>query len=356
MKRATSVALILVLSSAGCTSTGYAPLGNPGSLVATDGIIVLDDDHGTTLPVTPDSMLTFETDQGWTEPIRAGRLCRTADAFAVRTGSTCDGAYPIVPYDAIRGVEVETMDRAGTVAIVSAVSAVVLAALAAITLLGKGSGGSGSSSSSSGHAATGSTAHFHLGGGHVHHGGDLAGAAFDIAANAIANSATSPASETPDPPPAMAVDGPFFTPREVRRADLGVLVDLDGTASAFTHNGVSTGVHAGIRAFDFVDVGIGGRLLEGGSSVGSPRFVPSAIVGLHGEFPRARWIALGLSFEGGHGDAVNLYLDARFGVRFEPFRGFWLGVYPIHPSYVDWAHGRGEHWVPQSSLDIAYGF
>jgi len=53
---------------------------------------------------------------------------------------------------------------------------------------------------------------------------------------------------------------------------------------------------------------------------------------------------------------VNLYLDARFGLRVEPFRGFWIGAYPIYPSYIDWSHGRGDHWVPQSSADIVFGF
>lgn len=105
-----------------------------------------------------------------------------------------------------------------------------------------------------------------------------------------------------------------------------------------------------------MDLAVGARIFEGGRSVDGPRAVPTLTVGLHGEFPRARNVALGLVLEGGHGSAVNLTFDAKVGIRFAPVRGLWVGLYPFHPAYLDWSRGRGEGWTAQSSLDLAYTF
>ena len=359
--------LALALLAAGCTSSGYAPLNDPHGLVATDGIILLDDEHGETLPVTPDSIVTFETDDGWTEPVRAGRLCRSAVDFSVRTGGDCDGAFRLAPYDAIRGVHVETADGAATVAIAGVVSAVALAALAALSAISpfKGSKSSSSSSSSASSTATPTLkyppAHGHgASGSYAHYGSALPEAAevlANVGLHAVASGLVPSGSYgAPEEPPPVPIEGPSFTPREVRRADLSVLASVDGTASLFGRDGLSTGAHVGVRVADFVDIGIGGRWLDGGTSLAGNRVVPTVVIGLHGEFPRARWVALGLSFEGGHGNDVNTYLDARLGVRFEPIRGLWIGVYPMHPSYIEWSGGRGSRWIPQSSADLAFGF
>lgn len=61
-----------------------------------------------------------------------------------------------------------------------------------------------------------------------------------------------------------------------------MLASADVTASAFTRDGISSGVHGGIRVNEFVDLGIGARFLEGGTSSNSARAVPTTKIGLHG--------------------------------------------------------------------------
>lgn len=352
MSRFTPLLCLLLVA---CTSSGYAPMGRPEALVASDGIITLRDEDGKKLPITPDSRLQFETDQGWTEPVVAARLCRLDTELGFRTGDSCASATPFVPYDAIKGVQVETMDRAGTVAIVSAVSIVVLGVLALVLSDSDSKNKSSSSSSSSpsiggggGHRSSGGGGSYHY---ERHHRDDGVAIATNLAANAIVS-----AGETPDGPTAETALGASFTNGEIRRASVSVLASVDATASAFARDGISSGLHGGVRLFNLLDLQAGVRFLEGGRSIGEARAVATGKIGLHGEFPRARWIALGLSFEAGAGSAVDLYLDARFGVRLAPVRNLWLGLYPIHPSYVNWSHGRGDHWVPQSSFDLALGF
>lgn len=354
--RSSLVGVALLALATGCTSRGYAPLNDPHALVATDGIILLDDENGETLPITPDSVVTFETDQGWTDPVVAGRLCRTAVDFAVRTGDTCDGSLRLAAYDAIRGVYVETADRAATVGVVTAVSAaavgilVVLGVLSPFRKAGKTSSGSAASASVS--PPTGPTLKYpprtHV----------ASRALANIALNTVATNAfPSPSgNELADDAPPVPVEGPSFSPREVRRAAVSVLASVDGRASLFSRDGLSTGAHVGLRVDDFIDIGVGGRWLDGGSMLHGNRVVPTAQVGLHGELPRARWFALGLSVEGGRGNDVDVFLDVRFGARLEPLRGLWLGVYPLHPSYIAWSNGRGAQWIPQSSADLSFGF
>lgn len=353
--RSSLVAVALVAT--GCTSRGYAPLNDPHSLVATDGIILLDDENGETLPITPDSVVTFETDQGWTDPVVAVRLCRTAIDFAVRVGDTCDGSFRLAAYDAIRGVHVETADRAATVGVVTAVSAAAVGILVVLGVLNPfrkaGKSSSGSAASSSVSPSAGPTLKYPP---RAH----VAGRALaNIALNTVATNAfpSSPyESELPDDAAPVPVDGPSFSPREVRRASISVLASVDGRASLFSRDGLSTGAHVGLRVDDFIDIGVGGRWLDGGSMLQGNRVVPTAQIGLHGELPRARWFALGLSVEGGHGNDVDVFLDARFGARLEPVRGLWLGIYPLHPSYIAWSNGRGAQWIPQSSADLSFGF
>lgn len=349
------VAVLAPSLAMGCTSRGYAPLNDPHALVATDGIILLDDENGETLPITPDSVVTFETDQGWTEPVVAGRLCRTAVDFTVRMGNTCDGSFRLAPYASIRGVHVETADRAATVGVVTAVSAaavgilVVLGVISPFRKAGKSSSGSAASSSVT--PAAGPTLKYpprtHV----------ATRALANIALNTVAANAfpSSPSGELPEDAPPVPVEGPSFTPREVRRASVSVLASVDGRASLFSRDGLSTGAHVGLRVDDFIDIGVGGRWLDGGSMLQGNRVVPTAQIGLHGELPRARWFALGLSVEGGRGNDVDVFLDARFGARLEPVRGLWLGLYPLHPSYIAWSNG-GAQWIPQSSADLSFGF
>lgn len=351
MRRRVASVLFAFLTN-GCVSNGTAPL-TPTNFVAEDGQITLTDREDTALPVTPDSLVTFITEHGMTPTVEASKLCRIPGAFAVKIGPTCEGATPLAPYAEITSVEVETTDRAGTTAIVSAIVGVVIAVVAVVA-------GSNGSSGGVGGGSSGGKPPFRFRSGASPSvpawNGPLV--SLDVRGAALVARAAGP--EKPELMPldqvGYAKDGPVFSDTEVRRANVSALVAVDATGSAFSPEGKGGGAKGGVRLYDFVDLAVGARIFEGGSSVDGPRAIPTLTVGLHGEFPRARNVALGLVLEGGLGSALNLSFDARFGLRFSPLRGLWVGLYPIHPAYIDWSKARGDHWTAQSSLDLAYTF
>lgn len=354
MRRRVTIVLLAFLTN-GCVSNGIAPMASPTGFVADDGVITLTDREDTALPVTPDSLVTFITEHGMTPTVEAAKLCRIPGAFAVKTGPTCEGATPLAPYAEITSVEVETTDRAGTTVIVAAVVGAVIAAVAIAASAGKGS----SSGGSSGGGSSGSMPPFRFRSAvpravPAWNGPPIS---LDVRGVVLAGRAAGETTElTPLSEVNYAKDGPVFSDTEVRRSNVSALVAVDATGSAFSPEGKGGGAKGGVRLYDFVDLAVGARVLEGGRSVDGPRAIPTLTVGLHGEFPRARNVALGLVLEGGLGSAVNLSFDARFGLRFSPARGMWIGLYPIHPAYIDWSKGRGDHWTAQSSLDFAYTF
>ena len=355
MRRRAAFVLFAFLTN-GCVSSGTAPV-SPTNFVAEDGQITLTDREDTALPVTPDSLVTFITEHGMTPSVEASKLCRIPGAFAVKTGATCEGATPLAPYAEITSVEVETTDRAGTTVIVSAIVGVVIAVVA-IVVGSKGSSGGGGGGGGGGSSAGLPPFRFRSGASPSLPAWNGPIVSLDVRGAALVARGALP--ERPELTPLSEVgyakDGPVFTDREVRRSNVSALVAVDATGSAFSPEGKGGGAKGGVRLYDFVDLAVGARVFEGGRSVDGPRAIPTLTVGLHGEFPRARNVALGLVLEGGLGSAVNLSFDARFGLRFSPLRGMWIGLYPIHPAYIDWSKGRGDHWTAQSSLDLAYTF
>ena len=87
-----------------------------------------------------------------------------------------------------------------------------------------------------------------------------------------------------------------------------------------------------------------------------PRAVPVLGVGLHGELPQFRRFALELGAQVGRTGALDFYANMLVGVRFALVPGFWVGLYPIHPSFSSWSNGRGDLWTAQSSVDVSIDF
>lgn len=374
-KLARVLCLVTATSLVACTSTGTAYLAAPDAeLVARGPRIMLRDERGRDLPVSPESTLTFHTRSGDdVTPVQAKLLCRTESAITVRESASdsCDGAPVLVAFDDITSVTVETFDRAGTTVIVAGIAVVVVVAIIAVAAAtgDKNKSQSSSSGSSAGGGSGGaapsnrprpsappSDAPEHGGGMHVHNRGN-AGAMARVTTEIALSTVNTEGGDAIPAPPEPPRFGPLFSDGASRRSTVSVLVGGDGGASAFTpHEGTTARVRGGVRLYDFVDLAIGARFLAGGSASETARALPTVGLGLHGELPRARWFAFGLEFEAGASGALDLYAAGRFGVRFAPIHGLWFGVYPIHPAYASWSQDRGKHWTALSSLDVAFTF
>jgi hypothetical protein len=148
-----------------------------------------------------------------------------------------------------------------------------------------------------------------------------------------------------------------FPDVEVRRSTIRGLASVDLGASAFTPSrGATSSARGGIRLIDLFDLTVGVRMFEASNVAGSPRGVLTFGVGMHGRFPRARWLALALGGELGHGSALDVYAAGTLGLRIAPFSSLWIGLYPIHPAYAAWSADRAAYWTALSSADVTFAF
>lgn len=336
----------LVVASAlqlGCTSASTVSLAGPSTeLTSRAGVIELRDDRGHRTPVAADSRVRFTLRDGSsTATVRAGSLCRTATGLDVRSPTAgCTDGSPFVRFDQIESVDVESWDRAGTTALVAGAAVVVvgLVVVVAVSLADKDKKKSSSSSSSRSHTSSGSS------------NGALVAPALRVG-DAMAQQA---AYEDAVTLPRTSV-GPLFGGADRRRTKVQVLLDTDVSASAFAvRDSLATGGRLGVRLWDFFDVSLGVRALAGEGRPTRP--VPVLGVGFHGPFPRARWLALAVGGEVGATAAIDFYATARLGVRIAPFTRFWLGLFPIHPTYTGWSGGVGDRWVAASTFEMGYAF
>ena len=158
-----------------------------------------------------------------------------------------------------------------------------------------------------------------------------------------------------------------FTERELRRASLR----LYGSGVFGSHLQDLGRAHAmiggGVRLRNLYELGLeagpywhapnapGGTLpgdpLSPGRDARLPLPVIAARAGLHFEVDSARRFALPVALSAGAalGDESAVQLRARYGVRVRPWRGLWLGLYPLNPS---WTSGYG--WGFPSGLELLY--
>jgi len=143
----------------------------------------------------------------------------------------------------------------------------------------------------------------------------------------------------------------------VRRTTITGLVSVDFGVSPFTPRDATTSrASGGVRLFEILDLTLGVRAVDGGTIAESPRAMPTFGLGLHGGFPRARWLALALGGEVGGGSAFDFYASGLLGLRVAPLRGLWLGLYPLHPVYTAWSEGRPRAWSALSTVDLTWAF
>lgn len=364
--------LVLLLSCAvatGCTSRGVAPLHSPGAqLFADGGAIVLRDERGSTLPVDPASTIRFRAMDGTeTERFEAGRLCRTTGGLLLRPSrsSGCEDATPLIAFDDIASVEVENPDRAAVTAMVTGV-VVVVAVVVAVVIMAttkddeKKSGGSSASSSGSSSSSSGSSSSDWSSepSGRSRHvaSSRLFAPAARQAARLVTDAVSTEIAERSERA-TFAPGGSVFSETEIRRSTIRGLASVDFGASAFSsRQGATSSARGGVRLFDFVDLTVGARMFEGGTVAASPRGVPTLGLGLHGRFPRARWLALALGGEIGTGSALDLYASGTVGLRLAPLSTLWVGLYPLHPAYAAWSDGRAASWTALSSADVTFAF
>jgi hypothetical protein len=367
-------ALDLVLACAvatgatGCTSRGVAPLQSPGAqLVAEGGTIVLRDEKGSTLPIDPASTIRFRAmDGGETERFEAARLCRTTGGFLLRasSGSSCVEATPLIAFDDIASVEVENADRAAVTAIVTGVVVVVVVVVAIVVIEAtkddkkSGSSSSSSSNASSGTSSSSSSSSRSSPGGPGRHvaSSKLFGPAVRQAARLVTDGITTEIAEQSEPV-TLEPGSSVFSETSIRRSTIRGLASVDFGVSAFSsRQGATSSGRGGVRLFDFLDLTVGARMFEGGTVAERPRGVPTFGLGLHGRFPRARWLALALGGEIGTGSALDMYATGTVGLRFAPLSTLWVGLYPLHPAYAAWSEGRSASWTALSSADVAFAF
>ena len=369
--------LALLLSSAvatGCTSRGVAPLHSPAAqLFADGGAIVLRDERGSTLPVDPASTIRFRAmDGSETERFEAGRLCRTTGGLLLRPSrsSGCEDATPLIAFDDIASVEVEKPDRAAVTALVTGVLGVVAVVVAVVVMAttkddkkksgGSSASSSGSSSSSSSSSSSGSSSSDWSSepSGRSRHvaSSRLFAPAARQAARLVTDAVATEIAERSERA-AFVPGGSVFSETEIRRSTIRGLASVDFGASAFSsRQGATSSARGGVRLFDFVDLTVGARMFEGGTVAASPRGVPTLGLGLHGRFPRARWLALALGGEIGTGSALDLYASGTVGLRLAPLSTLWVGLYPLHPAYAAWSDGRAASWTALSSADVTFAF
>jgi hypothetical protein len=358
-----ALALASLLATQGaCSSTSRVPLAYGGALAyAQHGTIVLRDEHGRTTPVTPDSQLRFERLDGTSTPtVRAGDLCRTAEGFAASSSAGCADARPLVAFDEIALVHVDTFDRAATTGLITVgAAAVIVAVVAIVALSGKDdekkpesdSDAGGSRGAPERNEATEVNGSSRRGAADGQGGAEVLGASLRLGADLTAQAIEDHVREAA-PTTGM---GALFHDRDRRRMTAQLLVAADGSGSLFTpQDSVAGGARVGVRLYDFFDASFGVRSFAGEGR--DTRAAAVLALGFHGPFPRARWLALGLGFEGGLSQAIDLHASAYAGLRVAPLSRLWLGLYPLHPSYTSWSGGRGGRWVAASTFDIVYTY
>lgn len=340
-----SALISLVALQIGCSSSSTVPLAVPSAeLVSQAGVITLRDDHGRNTPITADSKLRFTLRDGSSSSrVRASELCRTQVGFALRNETGCADPRPFVAFDDIVSVDVSTWDRAGTTAIIAAGVVVVVGAIVYIAVSSsdkKKSKDDDASGSSSSHRSTRNAGT----------GGQMIAPALRVG-DAMAQTA---AYEEAVSRPRIGT-GALFGTADRRRATVQVLLDTDISASFFApRDSFATGGRLGVRLWSFFDVSAGARVLTGEGRPTRP--TPVLGLGFHGPLPRARWLAIAVGGEVGATSAIEFYGTARLGVRAAPFSGFWLSLYPLHPTYTSWNGGFGDRWVAASTFEMAYAF
>ena len=86
------------------------------------------------------------------------------------------------------------------------------------------------------------------------------------------------------------------------------------------------------------------------------RATPVLGVAMHGELANWRRFALALGAQFSRTSAMDFYANLLLGFRIAPATHWWIGVFPIHPTYLSWSDGRGDLWTIQSTLDLSVDF
>ncbi len=364
------IALALACQQAACTSHASVPIENPReALVPQRGLIRLVDSDGSIEPIAPESNVSFVAKDGsLTDSVQAGLLCRTEQGLSVRASASesCASAIPLIDWDAIDSVQVDTFDGAATTAVVAGIVIVIAAVAFALAVSGKGKGNATTPPSgrtpaqpTTGTAPTGTPPtggnlppvvaegpHTVTGGNVVIVTGPRAGFGYGYGYG-YRSSGSRPDDD----------DGTLFTRTDLRRSRVRGVIGLDGGVCVFSPGSCFTsGLRGGVRLFNFAELTLGFRTIQGWGVHDYPRITPVLGVGLHGELPGFRWFSLEVAGQVGRTSAIDFYANMLLGFRISPAPHLWIGVFPIHPAYVAWSGGRGNLWTAQSSLDLSVDF
>lgn len=355
------LAILLACEQMACTAKSTAVINAPReSLVAKRGLVHLVDADGDAALVAPESDITFFAKDGsQTSTVQAGLLCRTDQGLSVRDTSRapCATATPLIDWDDIDSANVETFDGAATTAISAGI---VIVIAAAIFVIGSASKKSSSPSSSSGRTSARPTTTAPRAGDSappvVAGGGGVGGGTTVVFVPRVGIGFGNYGYGYSSPRP-VDDDGALFTRTDVRRSTVRGVLGLDGGACVLSPGSCFTsGFRGGVRLFNLVELTLGFRAIEGWGVHDYPRLTPVLGVGMHGELSMYRKFALELGAQVGHTDAMDVYANLLLGFRIAPIEHFWIGVFPVHPTYLSWSDGRGDLWALQSSLDLSVDF
>jgi hypothetical protein len=352
---------LLGVQSLACTHTADGHVDDPRSaLVARRGIVQLVDTDGSSMPVAPETQISFIAKDGsQTDSVQAGLLCRTDWGLTVREErmSSCLGASPLIAWDDIDGVHTDTFDGAATTAIAAGA---VIVLVAVVFALSAGKGGSKSSSSSppprrsSGSTPTGDVGPPSVARGPLSGGGGgttvFIGPRVIVPIGGYGTSGSYAPRVTDD-------DGTLFMRTDLRRATVRGIIGLDGGACVLSPGSCfSAGIRGGVRLYNLAELTLGLRVIQGWGVHDYARATPVLGIAMHGELPNFRGFALSLGGQFSRTAAMDFYANLLLGFRIAPATHWWIGVFPIHPTYLSWSDGRGDLWTIQSSLDLSADF
>ena len=305
-----------------------------------DGSVLVADD-GSPVRLDGDSELRFtRTDGTWTDWIGARDLLVNDDGVFLKP----DDDQPLVDglkWSDVKSVEVKNLDRGETMIAVVAISAAVVG-LIVVAMKSKGNLPLPNLNHVDFHVNASSNG----GGGG---GGDAA-----VPTPGGESVLAEPTLEAPNASGAKdLLDGDTR-----RRSVVEVVGALEGGGET-TGSGLRLGTAMlALRAFDFLDFGVGARWISFGLVDGRQAYVlPVFRFGMHADLDAHRRIALVFGVEMGASHDVLDHVRVDWGIRCRVYDEMWLGVDPLTPIYDRFASGiHGPAWSAPTTLLVGFAF
>ena len=113
-----------------------------------------------------------------------------------------------------------------------------------------------------------------------------------------------------------------------------------------------------LRAYDFLDFGVGARWFSFGAGEAKQAFaLPVFRFGMHADLDARRRFAVVIGVEMGASNDVLDHVRIDWGFRCRLFDETWLGIDPVTPVYDRFKSGiTGPAWSTPSTIVVGFAF